>query len=210
MKVVDVPGYDTSVVIGPEHGASRLCIFAVAEPAEFAIMPHHHYGEEIFRVLSGRLRFTVGAVTQEIHAAQAVIVPPSVTHSHVVLDDAEVEITGEIGAGIFIWHEQPDGSFAEEELHVAGVPWSRPPRTIRPHACMTVGAGSTTPCRNLSRRRRSIPVPRCTRRWSKRVSPKPICAPGARRAAAAAACPRSFAAPAHALRPAPKRVEVVA
>ena len=127
MQVVDVPGYDTNVLIGPTQGASRLCLWGVAEPAGFAITPHHHHGEEVFRVLYGRLRFTVGEVTQEIRAGHVVIVPPGATHSHEVLADAEIEIFGEIGAGIFVWETQPDGSVVETELFVPGVPWSRTP-----------------------------------------------------------------------------------
>ena len=127
MHVVDVEGYDTAIVIGPDQGATRLCLWAVTEESGLIIAPHHHHGEEIFRVLYGRLWFTVGGQTHDVTAGKAVIVPAGTTHSHAVIEEAEIEIVGQIGAGIFVWAKDADGEIVEEEIFVRGVPWSRTP-----------------------------------------------------------------------------------
>jgi hypothetical protein len=46
---------------------------------------------------------------------------------YTALEDTEVEIYGEVGAGIFVMERQPDGTRREKELFVRGVPWSRVP-----------------------------------------------------------------------------------
>ncbi len=127
MNVIDVRGYDSQIVIGAEQGAMRIALWSVTEHTGLTIAPHHHHGEELFLVLYGKLRFTVGDSTADVDAGKVVIVPPRTTHSHTVLDGAEIEIYGEIGAGIFVWVELADGSRREEEIFVEGVPWSGRP-----------------------------------------------------------------------------------
>jgi cupin domain len=127
MHVVGESGFDANLLIGPDQGAMRLFLLGGVVPAGFATNAHHHHGEEIFRVLSGRLRFTVSDQTTEVHGGHVVIVPPGTSHSHHALEDAEVEVLGETGAGIFIWEEQPDGPCVETELFIPGIPWSRQP-----------------------------------------------------------------------------------
>lgn len=127
MKVVNIRGTVEDVVIGPEQGASHLFIWCITEPAGETLSPHHHHGEELFRVLYGRLRFQVGEVTREVGPGEVIIVPPNVEHGHVALEDTELEVIGEIGSGVFISVDAPDGTVGEHELFVRGVPWSRIP-----------------------------------------------------------------------------------
>ena len=62
-----------------------------------------------------------------MRAGEVVIVPPGDAHAYVALEDAELEINGEIGAGEFFRVTGPDGSVREEEVFVRGHPWSRTP-----------------------------------------------------------------------------------
>ncbi len=127
MKVVDLHGYDADVTIGPEHGASRLFIWCLTLESDAFLSTHHHRGEELFRILYGRLRFTVGYETRDVGPGEVVIVPPCVEHSYVALEETEVEIYGEVGAGIFVMERNADGTRHEKELFVRDVPWSRTP-----------------------------------------------------------------------------------
>jgi quercetin dioxygenase-like cupin family protein len=127
MKVVNIRGSVEDMVIGPEQGATRLFLWCVTEPAGQVLGRHHHHGEELFRVLYGRLRFEVGTDVREVGPGEVIIVPPGVEHSHVALEDTELEVIGEIGSGVFITVEQPDGTARVQELFVRDVPWSRVP-----------------------------------------------------------------------------------
>jgi quercetin dioxygenase-like cupin family protein len=127
MNIIDIHGITVDAVVGPEHGATRLFIWCVTVETGQAIGMHHHNGEELFRVLYGRLRFRVGDASREVGAGEVVIIPPGIRHGYVALENAEVEILGEIGAGEFITVRDPDGTTREEELFVRGHPWSRVP-----------------------------------------------------------------------------------
>jgi hypothetical protein len=78
-------------------------------------------------VLYGRLRFEVGRDVREVGPGEVIIIPPDVEHGHVALEDTELEVIGEIGSGVFITVEQPDGTARVQELFVRDVPWSRVP-----------------------------------------------------------------------------------
>jgi quercetin dioxygenase-like cupin family protein len=127
MQVVNVHGYTAELVVGPAHGTSRLFIWLVHEVAGTVVEPHFHHGDELLRVLYGRLRFQVENQTREVGPGDIVIVPPDTLHGHTTLEDAEIEIFGEAGGGIFLPVVQPDGSRVIEELFVREVPWSRVP-----------------------------------------------------------------------------------
>jgi len=114
-------------VVGPEQGATRLFIWCVTEPAGEVLGPHFHMGEELFRVLSGRVRFLVGESQREVGPGEVIIVPPGIMHGHTVIEDAELEVLGEIASGVFISVEELDGTSRHEEIFVSGVPWSRVP-----------------------------------------------------------------------------------
>src|SRR5688500_16446378 len=116
MKVVDLHVYDADVPIGPEHGASRLFIWCLPLAHDAFLSAHHQGGEELFRILYGRLRFTVENETRNVGPGEVVIVPQGVEHSYVALEETEVEIYGEVGAGVYVTERNPDGSRCEKEL----------------------------------------------------------------------------------------------
>jgi mannose-6-phosphate isomerase-like protein (cupin superfamily) len=88
---------------------------------------HYHHGEELFRVLYGRLHVRVDDATQVLGAGQVLIVPAGTRHGYVALEDSEIEVYGEIGAGEFMTVHEPDGSSHDEEIFMEGAPWSRTP-----------------------------------------------------------------------------------
>jgi quercetin dioxygenase-like cupin family protein len=127
MNVVNLRGLDALPVVGREQGARRIFIWCFSEQAGELLGPHWHDGEEFFRVLSGRLRFKVGDEIREVGAGEVVVLPPKVIHSHMVLEDCELEVIGEISSGVYVQITGPDGEFSEQELFVRDVPWSRLP-----------------------------------------------------------------------------------
>ena len=64
------------------HGANVCVIFVDAEPGEGPRLHRHPY-EEIFIVLDGHPRFTVGSETLEGKAGQVVVVRPRIAHKFV-------------------------------------------------------------------------------------------------------------------------------
>lgn len=127
MNVIDLRGFTDDALVGPEHGATRIFIWCTSAIAGHVIGWHHHEGEEISRVLYGKLQFRVGDDVREVGAGEIVIVPPGVKHGYRVLEDSEIESYGEIGSGIFTDVRQADGTYQEQEIFVRGVPWSRTP-----------------------------------------------------------------------------------
>jgi mannose-6-phosphate isomerase-like protein (cupin superfamily) len=64
-------------------GGAHVClIFVDMEPGDGPRLHRHAY-EEIFIVLEGQARFTVGSDTIEAHAGQVLIVQPRVPHKFV-------------------------------------------------------------------------------------------------------------------------------
>jgi quercetin dioxygenase-like cupin family protein len=51
---------------------------------------HSHPHEQIAICLSGRSRVTLGGETFEVSAGQAVVIPPNVPHSTVILEDSDM------------------------------------------------------------------------------------------------------------------------
>jgi len=127
MKVIDIRGITVDALVGPQHGATRLYVWCVTAEHGQVIGLHHHHGEELIRVLYGRLRFRVGDEERELQAGEVVIVPPGAAHAYVALEDTEIEVYGEIGAGEFFHVTDADGAVREEEIFVRGHPWSRTP-----------------------------------------------------------------------------------
>ncbi len=127
MRIINIRGVEVDALVGPEHGASRIFIWCVTVQAGQIIGMHHHEGEELIRVLYGRLSLRVGDTTRELGAGQVVIVPPGTRHGYRALEDTEIEVYGEIGMGEFITVSGPDGTPQTEELFVKGQPWSRTP-----------------------------------------------------------------------------------
>lgn len=127
MKVIDIRGITVDALVGPQHGATRLYVWCVTAERGQVIGLHHHHGEELIRVLYGRLRFRVGDDERDVQAGEVVIVPPGAAHAYVALEDTEIEVYGEIGAGEFFQVTDPDGAVREEEIFVRGHPWSSTP-----------------------------------------------------------------------------------
>ena len=127
MNVIDIRGFSEDAIVGPNNGATRLFIWCTTAQAGQVVGLHHHLGEELIRVLYGKLRFRVGDQVRDIGPGEVVIVDPGTVHGYVTLEDAEIEVYGEIGSGIFVTVEDGDGSTREEEVFVRNAPWSRAP-----------------------------------------------------------------------------------
>ena len=127
MNVIDIRGFSEDAVVGPDHGATRLFIWCTTAQAGQVVGMHRHLGEELIRVLYGKLRFRVSDQVRDVGPGEVVIVEPGVPHGYVTIEDAEIEVYGEIGSGIFVTREREDGTPFEEEIFVRDVPWSRVP-----------------------------------------------------------------------------------
>ena len=127
MKVINIRGVGVDALVGPEHGATRMYIWCVTAQAGQVIGMHHHNGEELIRVLYGRLHFRVENATREVGAGEVVILPAGTRHGYRALEDTEIEEYGEIGAGEFLTVRDADGTMRTEEVFVVGAPWSRKP-----------------------------------------------------------------------------------
>ena len=134
MKVIDIRGIMVDALVGPQHGATRLFVWSVTAERGQVIGLHHHHGEELFRVLYGRLRFRVSDETRDVRAGEVVIIPPEADHAYLALEDTELEVYGEIGAGEFFRVTDSDGTVREEEIFVRGHPWSRMPPDERQYS----------------------------------------------------------------------------
>jgi quercetin dioxygenase-like cupin family protein len=127
MHVTNIQGLTVELLVGPKHGASRIYIWAVAAAKGQSVGMHYHNGEEIIRVLYGRLHVRVGDSSRELTNGELLIVPAGTHHGYVAEETAEIEVYGEIGAGEFLVYRDADGSERVEEVFMAGAPWSREP-----------------------------------------------------------------------------------
>ena len=127
MNVIDIRGFSEDAVVGPDNGARRLFIWCTSVQAGEVVDLHRHLGEELIRVLYGRLCFHVAGETREIGPGEVVIVEPGAVHGYVTIEDAEIEIYGEIGSGIFVPKLTSNGTIQFDEVFVRDVPWSRTP-----------------------------------------------------------------------------------
>jgi quercetin dioxygenase-like cupin family protein len=127
MHVTNLRGLSVELLVGPEHGATRIFIWCVAAQSGEIVGVHHHEGEEIIRVLYGRLLMRVDDATRELSAGEVVILTPGTVHAYRALEDSEIEVYGEIGAGEFLHFVGADGADRIDEVFMAGAPWSRTP-----------------------------------------------------------------------------------
>ena len=68
---------------GHQYGGAHVClIFVDIEPGDGPRLHRHAY-EEVFIVLEGQAKFTVGSDTIEARAGQVLIVQPGVAHKFV-------------------------------------------------------------------------------------------------------------------------------
>ncbi len=127
MRVINIRGVEVDALVGPQHGASRIFIWCVTAQAGQTIGMHHHEGEELIRVLYGRLKMRVGDQRRELSAGEVVIIPAGTRHGYRALEDSEIEVYGEIGMGEFITLPSANGESPAREVFVKGQPWSRSP-----------------------------------------------------------------------------------
>lgn len=74
---------------GFEHRAN-VCVILVDLPPGKGPRLHRHRYEEVFVILEGRARFTIGADTLEAHPGQVLIVQPDVPHKFVNVGDGRL------------------------------------------------------------------------------------------------------------------------
>jgi quercetin dioxygenase-like cupin family protein len=127
MNVIDIRGFTEDAVVGPQNGASRLFIWCTSVQAGEVVALHRHLGEELIRVLYGKLRFHVSGETREIGPGEVVIVEPGAVHGYITVEDADIEVYGEVGSGVFVPKATSDGSTVFDEVFIRDVPWSRTP-----------------------------------------------------------------------------------
>jgi quercetin dioxygenase-like cupin family protein len=88
--VVDRDQLVDSELQGYQFGAANVClIFVDLEPGDGPRLHRHPY-EEIFIVLEGQAKFTVGSDTVEAHAGQVLIVHPGIPHKFVNSGDGRL------------------------------------------------------------------------------------------------------------------------
>ena len=71
-------------------GGSHVCLIFVDEPPGGGPKLHRHPYEEVFIVLEGKARFSVGSDTVEAHAGQVLVVQPSVPHKFINSGDGRL------------------------------------------------------------------------------------------------------------------------
>jgi quercetin dioxygenase-like cupin family protein len=122
-----VPGEPGFVVrAGSEHGLRRLLLADGRLPEGEVGAVHTHGGDELIRVVSGRLQARVGDRRFHCGPGEMLVVPPGVEHGFVVVAEAVVEVVAEQDMGSTYAVVEPDGTVREVEVHRAGVPWDRP------------------------------------------------------------------------------------
>jgi quercetin dioxygenase-like cupin family protein len=127
MNVVDLRLIDREALVGPQQGTSRIFIWCVSSLAGRLIGLHRHDAEEIFRILSGRIRCQIDGETRDVGPGEIIVIPPKAVHAYRTLEDAELEVYGLIGAREFMVTRNPDGSTSEEEVFVRELPWTATP-----------------------------------------------------------------------------------
>ena len=126
------------VLFDQNDGATRIWMIRGTAPSGTRIGLHHHQGDEIWRVLRGRIRITVSDERFDCGPGELVVIPPNVKHGIVYLEaDTETEVIGELGMGEWVTAIDSDGSRREVEIHIEGVPWHRPPPDGRPPTDLT-------------------------------------------------------------------------
>ena len=71
----ELPGTRFTALVGPRLGARDLSVWRVELTPGTRPTPHHVTREEVFVILAGRARVTLGGVQSEAGAGDAVLVP---------------------------------------------------------------------------------------------------------------------------------------
>lgn len=127
MNVVNLRQIDRESLVGPKQGTSRIFMWCVSSMAGRLIGLHRHDAEEIFRILSGKIRYQVDGETRDVNPGEIIVIPPRTVHAYVTLEDAELEVYGIVGAREFMVLRGEDGTTREEEVFVRELPWTGTP-----------------------------------------------------------------------------------
>jgi len=73
-------------------GARNMSIADIRIPPGVTVRPHHHDWEEVYYVTAGRGLMRVGDTTEELHAGQAVVIPPNAWHNIENLTDEDLRL----------------------------------------------------------------------------------------------------------------------
>lgn len=127
MNIVNLRLIDREALVGPAQGTSRIFMWCVTSPAGRLIGLHRHGAEEIFRILSGKVRYQVDNETREVSPGEIIVIPAGAVHAYVTVEDAELEVYGIVGAREFMITRNADGTTSEEEIFVRELPWTGTP-----------------------------------------------------------------------------------
>jgi mannose-6-phosphate isomerase-like protein (cupin superfamily) len=123
--------------VSRSDGATRIWIGELG-PASLQGMTvglHRHGGDEIFQVMSGKVRFHLDGENIDVGAGHFVVVPPYTEHGFKALtDDARMQIVGEIEMGEWVTIIDPDGTRQQVEVRSHVLPWHRRPGAGEPAA----------------------------------------------------------------------------
>jgi len=81
--VIERSGLQESELEGTRYGGVGICVIFVDAPPGHGPKLHRHPYEEVFIILEGEPRFTVGSQTLDARAGQVIIVRPGVAHKFV-------------------------------------------------------------------------------------------------------------------------------
>lgn len=73
-------------------GAEKMSIADIRIPAGVSVKPHYHDWEEVYYVTAGHGMMHVDGVTEELHAGQAVVIPPNAWHHIANPTDADLRL----------------------------------------------------------------------------------------------------------------------
>lgn len=83
-RVINTPhGSEIRPLVDRTTSQTKLCSLAEETlPAGCAVTPHHHLKtEEVYYILRGRGRMTIGDETREVEAGDAIFIPRKMTHT---------------------------------------------------------------------------------------------------------------------------------
>lgn len=118
-------GFD--VVAGRSQGLRRLMVVAGRLPASDIGLVHVHEGDEVLRVVSGKILVRCGDERRVCQAGDMVVVAPGVPQGFEVLDETVLEVVAEYGIGTLYPVTAPTGERELVEIHRRDQPWGRLP-----------------------------------------------------------------------------------
>lgn len=74
--VFTLPGLTVTGLASPRRGAAETCVWRIAVAPGAPGVPHRVTREEIFVALSGHAVVTIEGAQHELHAGDAIVVPP--------------------------------------------------------------------------------------------------------------------------------------